>query len=132
MSADPSNAPPISIRRRGLIAPTQALAPSPTASLSALVQSGKDVAGIAEALGVSPDEARARLVGFGLLALVVAPGTRSRSTRRSTRRSPTGEPRGAPRPGSPGDPRRGAPFRCASARPCPADGFPATRARSRP
>jgi hypothetical protein len=73
MSADPSNAPPISIRRRGLIAPTQALAPSPTASLSALVQSGKDVAGIAEALGVSPDEARTRLDGIGLLDVVEPP-----------------------------------------------------------
>ena len=73
MSADASNAPPISIRRRGLIAPTQALAPSPTASLSALVQSGKDVAGIAEALGVSPDEARTRLDGIGLLDVVEPP-----------------------------------------------------------
>lgn len=73
MSADPSNAPPISIRRRGLIAPTQALAPSPAASLSALVQSGKDVLGIAEALGVSPDEARTRLDGIGLLDVVEPP-----------------------------------------------------------
>jgi len=73
MSADASNAPPISIRRRGLIAPTQALAPSPAASLSALVQSGKDVAGIAEALGVSLDEARTRLDGIGLLDVVEPP-----------------------------------------------------------
>jgi len=55
MSDQPAPAPGITIRRRGLIAPTQALAPSPAASLSALVQSGKDVAGIAEALGVTPD-----------------------------------------------------------------------------
>lgn len=73
MSADPSNAPPITIRRRGLIAPTQALAPSPAASLTALVQSGRDVAGIAEALGISPDEARARLDGIGLLDVVEPP-----------------------------------------------------------
>jgi hypothetical protein len=73
MSADPSNAPPISIRRRGLIAPTQALAPSPTASLTALVQSGRDVPAIAEALGVTPDEARARLDGIGLLDVVEPP-----------------------------------------------------------
>lgn len=76
MSADPSVPAAlggVTIRRRGLIAPTQALAPSPTASLSALVQSGRDVAGIAEALGVSPDEARARLDGIGLLDVVEPP-----------------------------------------------------------
>ena len=76
MSADPSvPAAPggVTIRRRGLIAPTQALAPSPTATLSALVQSGRDVAGSAEALGVSPDEARARLDGIGLLDVVEPP-----------------------------------------------------------
>lgn len=76
MSADPSvPAAPggVTIRRRGLIAPTQALAPSPAASLSALVQTGRDVAGIAEALGVSPDEARARLDGIGLLDVVEPP-----------------------------------------------------------
>lgn len=69
----PASAPGITIRRRGLIAPTQALAPSPAASLTALVQSGRDVAGIAEALGVSPDEARARLDGIGLLDVVEPP-----------------------------------------------------------
>jgi hypothetical protein len=37
------------------------------------VQSGKDVAGIAEALGVSPDEARTRLDGIGLLDVVEPP-----------------------------------------------------------
>ena len=73
MSDQPAPAPGITIRRRGLIAPTQALAPSPAASLSALVQSGKDVAGIAEALGVTPDEARARLDGIGLLDVVEPP-----------------------------------------------------------
>jgi hypothetical protein len=65
-----ASAPGVTIRRRGLIAPTQALAPSPTASLTSLVQSGRDVAGIAEALGVSPDEARARLDAIGLLDVV--------------------------------------------------------------
>lgn len=69
----PASAPGVTIRRRGLIAPTQALAPSPAASLTALVQSGKDVAGIAEALGVSPDEARARLDAIGLLDVVEPP-----------------------------------------------------------
>jgi hypothetical protein len=69
----PASAPGVTIRRRGLIAPTQALAPSPTASLTALVQSGRDVAGIAEALGVSPDEARARLDAIGLLDVVEPP-----------------------------------------------------------
>jgi hypothetical protein len=69
----PASAPGVTIRRRGLIAPTQALAPSPAASLTALVQSGRDVAGIAEALGVSPDEARARLDAIGLLDVVEPP-----------------------------------------------------------
>ena len=69
----PASAPGVTIRRRGLIAPTQALAPSPAASLTALVQSGRDVSGIAEALGVSPDEARARLDGIGLLDVVEPP-----------------------------------------------------------
>lgn len=76
MSADPSvPAAPggVTIRRRGLIAPTQALAPSPSASLSALVQTGRDVAGIAEALGITPDEARTRLDGIGLLDVVEPP-----------------------------------------------------------
>jgi hypothetical protein len=75
MSDQPAPAPGISIRRRGLIAPTQALAPSPTASLTALVQSGRDVPAIAEALGVSPDEARSRLDGIGLLDVVEPPAS---------------------------------------------------------
>ena len=73
MSDQPAPAPGVTIRRRGLIAPTQALAPSPTASLTALVQSGRDVPAIAEALGVTPDEARARLDGIGLLDVVEPP-----------------------------------------------------------
>jgi len=73
MSDQPAPAPGVTIRRRGLIAPTQALAPSPTASLTALVQSGRDVPAIAEALGVTPDEARSRLDGIGLLDVVEPP-----------------------------------------------------------
>lgn len=75
MSDQPAPAPGVTIRRRGLIAPTQALAPSPTASLTALVQSGRDVPAIAEALGVSPDEARSRLDGIGLLDVVEPPAS---------------------------------------------------------
>jgi hypothetical protein len=73
MSDQPAPASGVTIRRRGLIAPTQALAPSPTASLTALVQSGRDVPGIAEALGVTPDEARSRLDTIGLLDVVEPP-----------------------------------------------------------
>jgi len=73
MSDQPAPASGVTIRRRGLIAPTQALAPSPTASLTALVQSGRDVPAIAEALGVTPDEARSRLDTIGLLDVVEPP-----------------------------------------------------------
>lgn len=113
MSADPSvPAAPggVTIRRRGLIAPTQALAPSPTASLSALVQTGRDVAGIAEALGITPDEARARLDGIGLLDVVEPPPPAA---------APAAAPQGslagllapaAPAPATPGEePRSAAP-----------------------
>jgi hypothetical protein len=104
MSADPSvPAAPggVTIRRRGLIAPTQALAPSPSASLTALVQTGRDVAGIAEALGITSDEARARLDGIGLLDVVEPPAAPAPATPVEEPRSAAPAPVPAPQTASP-------------------------------